>query len=384
MRSGEVQGKHIETGQPIRLRWTDGIITAIAPMAEAPRDLWIAPPLFDLQVNGFAGIDFQQDDLTGLELLAAVRALRAAGCPIFLLTLITDDWPRMLERLRRIRKLRAESEELEHAIVGWHIEGPFLSDQPGFCGAHNPKMMRDPTPRRIEELRGICSHDPVLLTVAPERSDAITSIERAVALGIHVSLGHTDATSKRLAQAIKAGATAFTHLGNGCPRDLNRHDNILWRIFETTEIFVSLIPDGIHVNGALFRIAHRLLGSDRICFVSDAMSAAGAPPGQYPLGNLLLEVGEDEVVRLPGSPNFAGSALTPLDGILRAASMLQCPWREVWRQYSTNPVRLMNLDYGLRIGAPATFCVLEAVSEPMNVISQVEVYARGQRFAAPI
>ena len=378
MKSGAVQARHVETGQPIRLAWENGIISNIEPVAEAPRNLWVAPPLVDLQVNGFAGVDFQQDDMSAEELVHAVHGLRAAACPLFLLTLITDEWPRMLERLRRLRDIRASTAELQDAIVGWHIEGPFLSDRPGFCGAHNQEVMRDPAPAQMEELRRVCGDDPVLLTLAPERSDAIASIERAVALGIRVSLGHTDASARRLAQAINAGAAAFTHLGNGCPRDLNRHDNILWRIFETPEIFVSLIPDAIHVDPALFRLAHRVLGSDRIFFVSDAMSAAGAAPGTYPLANLMLEVGEDEVVRLPGSPNFAGSALCPLDGILRAADMLRCSWRNVWRQYAMNPSRLMNFNYGLNVGAPATFCLLEAVSEPENLVSQLDVYIRGR------
>ena len=382
MNSGEVQARHIETGQSIRVCWKDGVISSVEPASASPKDLWVAPPLLDLQVNGFGGIDFQQDDISLPELVQAIHGLRAAGCPLFLLTLITDEWPRMLDRLRCFRELRAKSPELQDAIVGWHIEGPFLSSQPGFSGAHNPKAMRDPKPADMEELRRVCGDDPVLLTLAPERLDAIASIERAIPLGIRVSLGHTDASAKRIDQAVKAGATAFTHLGNGCPRDLNRHDNILWRVFETSRIFVSLIPDAIHVDPSLFRLAHRLLGKDRIYYVTDAMSAAGAPPGQYRLGQLTLEVGEDEVVRLPGSANFAGSALSPLDGILRAAEMLHCTWRDVWPQYSTNPARLMGFNYGLNVGAPATFCVAEAVSEPVNVVSQLDVYIRGERHCA--
>src|SRR4030095_14072696 len=145
--------------------------------------------------------------------------------------------------------------------------------------------------------------DPLLLTLAPERENAIAAIEQAMALGIRVSLGHTNAPSKRLKQAVQYGAAAFTHLGNGCPRDLDRHDNILWRMFELRGPRVSLIPDAIHVSPALFRLIHREVGVENIFYVSDAMSAAGAPPGRYKLGRLELEVGEDQVVRMPGRTN---------------------------------------------------------------------------------
>src|SRR5256886_5679973 len=89
----------------------------------------------------------------------------------------------------------------------------------------------------------------------------------------------------------RSRASAFTHLGNGCPRELDRHDNILWRVFETPGLTVSLIPDSIHVSPAPFRLFHRELAS--ICYTTDAMSAAGAPPGLYKIGSLEVEVGPD-------------------------------------------------------------------------------------------
>src|SRR5438309_1103054 len=310
----EIFARDLTSGQPTRLVWRDDKIIAIEPAADAPKDIWIAPPLIDLQINGFAGVDFQQDNLTFKELLHAVEKLRATGCTRFLLTLITDRWPVMLARLQHLRKLRGEHEQLRRAIVGWHVEGPFLSAEPGFCGSHDPALMLDPKPEYMGELRKICGDDPVLVTIAPERLDAIATITRAVSLGIKVSVGHTNAPRKRLVQALQAGATAFTHLGNGCPKQLDRHDNILWRVFETPGFKVSLIPDMIHVSPPLFRLAHKIIGADSIYYTTDAMSAAGAAPGRYKIGRLELEVGEDRVVRLPGSSNFAGSALSPIDG----------------------------------------------------------------------
>src|SRR6266566_3852285 len=240
---------HYATGQPVQVRWHDGLITDIEPVNPPPSlDRWIAPALFDIQVNGYGGIDFQQDNLSAKELLAAVRLLRAAGCGRFLLTLITDDWSALTTRLRQLSSVRSQDPTLQSAIAGWHIEGPFLSTEPGFHGAHNRALMCNPAPEHILELRTITDTDPLLLTMSPERPGALDAIALAASLGIKVSLGHTDAATGILNAAVEAGASSFTHLGNGCPRELDRHDNILWRVFETPGIKVSLIPDRIHVS----------------------------------------------------------------------------------------------------------------------------------------
>ena len=376
MKSGDVCARHYLSGESIIVRWREGQITSLTPVNDPPpRDLWVAPPLVDLQINGYAGIDFQQDSLTSAQLLQARHGLLATGCGSWFLTLITDHWPRMMDRLRHLRALREQSPDLRAAIAGWHIEGPFLSAEAGFSGAHDPKAMCDPTAAHLHELRQITEQDPVLLTVAPERLEAISMIALATSLGIRVSLGHTNAPFKRLAQAIKAGASAFTHLANGCPRLLDRQDNILWRVFETKGLKVSLIPDAVHVSPALFRLIHRNLGTDSILYTTDAMAAAGAPPGKYTLGSLQLEVGEDQIVRLPGSPLFAGSALEPIAGVFRGAEMLESSWRPVWHRFSVLPAQLMNLPAGLRVGSPATFCLLRVT--PENWLEEMQIYLDG-------
>lgn len=360
---GETCARHYSTRQPVRVKWRDGVISSLETAGEDTSDTWIAPTLFDVQVNGFGGVDFQQDDLSGDALLKAVRALRAAGCGRFLLTLITDDWTSLIARLRHLRGLRAQSPELRSAIVGWHIEGPFLSSAPGFHGAHDPALMLDPTPAHIQQLRTLTGQDSCLLTLSPERPGALAAISQAVSLGLKISLGHTNASAGILAEAVAAGATGFTHLGNGCPRDLDRHDNILWRVFEQPGLKVSLIPDRTHVSPALFRLVHRVLDPEALFYTTDAMSAAGMPPGVYPLGKMSLEVGADQVVRQPGKPLFAGSALRPIDGVFRAAEMLATRWQEIWPRCSTTPARFLGLQNELGIGQPADFCLLKLDGE---------------------
>ncbi len=359
MNSGEVAGRHWASAQPTRLVWEEGILRKCEPVAhEVPENIWLAPSLFDLQVNGFGGVDFQRDDLSADDLSRAVQALRRAGCGRFLFTLITAEWPRLTAVLARAVALRAQSEDLQAAIAGWHIEGPFLSAKPGFHGAHDPALMLDPAPEKIRALRALTGNDPLLLTIAPERAGALDAIGLAVSLGMKVSLGHTDASAETIRAAVQAGATGFTHLGNGCPRELDRHDNILWRVLDKSGLTASLIPDCIHLSPALFRLIHRLMPEENIIYVSDAMAAAGVAPGRYMLGELELEVGSDQIVRQPGQSNFAGSALRPIDGIFRAAAMLDVSWREVWRRMSEVPARFMGLGDELAVGRSANFCVL--------------------------
>jgi N-acetylglucosamine-6-phosphate deacetylase len=358
MNSGELHAFHYATRKPVRVTWHSGQIVAITEVEAKPdKNIWIAPPLFDLQINGYAGVDFQQDNVSEQELLCAVHGLRRDGCTRFLLTLITDEWQRLLARLSRLRALRETSSELREAIVGWHIEGPFLSDKPGFCGAHNPARMIDPKPEHIHELRSVTGDDRVLMTIAPERVGALEAIQLASSLGMRVSLGHTDASAPTLQRAVAAGATGFTHLTNGCPRELDRHDNIVWRVCDTEGLAVSFIADGIHVPLMPFRALHKAV-SGPIYYTTDAMAAAGAGPGRYRLGELELEVGADQIVRQPGKTNFAGSALAPIEGVFRATKMLNCPWQECWRRFSEVPARFMGLENELRAGA-SSFCVVE-------------------------
>lgn len=300
---------------------------------------WLAPALVDLQVNGYAGVDFQRDDLDGAALRHAAEALARDGCGVFFAAVITAPWPALLARVRRLAGCMGRVP----GLAGIHVEGPWLSDRPGFCGAHEPAWMRDPTPDQLQELLEAAAGVPLLLTLAPERPGALTVIRAAVRADTAVSLGHTDATAEQLRAAVDAGATGFTHLGNGCPPLLDRHDNILWRALDTPRLLCGLIPDGIHLAPPVFRGLHRTLGPGRAWFTTDAMAAAGAPPGEYTLGALELAVGPDGLVRQPGRPNFAGSALRPIEGVRRAAATLGVSWRAVWDGFSRVPARLVKL-----------------------------------------
>lgn len=382
MNSGEITGLLYTSNRAVRLRWEKGVISALEETRPpSGAEAWICPAALDLQVNGYAGVDFQQDGLTEGDLLRAATGLRAAGCGRFLLTLITDEWEQMLERIRHLRRLRLSSPALQRAIAGWHLEGPFLSSQAGFCGAHRPELMRDPSPKQVAALREATGADPVLLTLAPERPGALEAIREAVVSGMKVSLGHTDASSQVLRAAIAAGATGFTHFANACPQQLDRHDNILWRVLDTSGLTVSLIPDGYHVSPALFRLAHRVFNREAIYYTTDAVSAAGAGPGRYTVGPHQVDVGPDQIVRQPGKTNFAGSGLRPLDGAFRAGAILGQSWREVWDWLSVSPARFMGWPHGLGVGAPADVTLIEMNGGQPG---RVRTWVRGEELSHPV
>jgi len=355
--------RHYKGGQPLRISWDDfGILKSIeAAASNEDTNIWIAPGLVDLQVNGYDGVDFQREEaISEASLLQAVRALRRDGCYRFFLTLITTEWPKLLSRIGHYRSLIHRHPELRRAIAGWHLEGPFLSDQPGFSGAHNPAWMMDPSAQHIQQLSEVTAGDKVLLTLAGERPNADVAIAEAVRCGFVVSLGHTNSNEAETRNAVAAGARGFTHLANGCPQQFDRHQNVLWNAIDEELLTAGLIADGIHVSPKLFRILHRAMDPKRIYWTTDAMAAAGAPPGNYTLGELELVVGQDTIVRNPKAQGFAGSALTPFEGIRRGAKMLGKPWQEVWDFFSVNPAIFMGLPAELAPGSPAGFCLLRS------------------------
>lgn len=272
------------------------------------------PAFFDPQINGFAGVDFQNPDVTSEEILHAVARLRLTGCAHFLLTIITAGTDFLKFHIRHLASLLDENQILRQSILGFHLEGPFISSKAGFHGAHPPEHVCVPDWGAFSRLQELSGGRIKIVTLAPELDGSALFIQRAVTSNVLVSLGHTDARLDQIQAAVQAGARMFTHLGNGCPEQMHRHDNIIQRVLAVPGLLVSLIPDGIHLPPFVLANLARCLGVSRTAMTTDAMSAAGAPAGEYTLGTVRLAVGEDRVVRHPSGRNFAGSCLTPLEG----------------------------------------------------------------------
>ncbi len=270
----------------------------------------MSAPYFDLQVNGFAGIDFQQDDLTPAMLEHAVSGLLVHGTGRILLTLITDSIDELCRRLENIERLRSSSERARRVIAGYHLEGPWLSPEPGYHGAHDPGRMKNPELADFERLWSASGGRIRLITLAPERPGAVEMIAAATRRGVRMSIGHSNASDAEIDAAILAGLTLCTHLGNAVPNLLPRHDNVMQRLLARDELTAVFIPDGIHLPPAVLRNFVRAKPPGKVLFTTDCMAAAGGGVGRFTLGSVVVEVSDDGVVREPGRENFAGSSLT--------------------------------------------------------------------------
>lgn len=292
--------------------------------------------LFDFQVNGFGGVDFQSDSLSLEEMQHAVDVLHAHSMTSIFLTLITDRVDSMCRKLEGIERMRSQDRRIADTICGYHLEGPWISTEAGYHGAHPVELACKPTLKDYQSLRDAAGGNLKLITLAPEVEDCEMIIESASAEGVRISLGHTNALEEDIDKAITAGATLATHVGNAVPAQLHRHDNVIQRLLARDELICCLIPDGIHLPPAVLQNFYRAKPEGRVFFTTDCMAAAGAPPGRYTIGPHELEVGEDGIVRLPGDTRFAGSSLTLDQGVENILDWLGLDRDEAMRLCSTH------------------------------------------------
>ncbi len=265
----------------------------------------------DLQVNGYAGVDFNADELSAEDLRVACERLAADGVSGILATVITDDLPRMQRRLSNIVQARRADPVIADMIWGLHIEGPFLNPRPGFIGAHPAEFTRLARLEDMQKLIDAAEGLARIVTLAPE-SDVNVAVTRWLSnQGIVVSAGHCDPTIDQLRDAIDAGLSMFTHLGNGCPLQLHRHDNIVQRVLSLADqLAIGFIADGTHIPFIALRNYLRCAGLDRAFVVTDAISAAGQGPGQYTLAGQQVVVDDNLATWAADKSHLFGSAAT--------------------------------------------------------------------------
>ena len=270
-----------------------------------------AAAFFDLQVNGYGGADFNQDELDAEQLHRACERLEADGVAGLLATIITDDLAAMCHRLSRLAELREADPLATRLIAGVHIEGPFISQRDGYRGAHPLDAIRPADVESMARLLDAAGGLTRIVTLAPECDPGFAVTRFLASRGIIVSAGHTDATLEELRRAIDAGLSMFTHVGNGCPMLMNRHDNIIQRALSLAdELWLCFIADGAHIPFATLRNYLKLAREDRAIVVTDAIAPAGLGPGRYRFGRWDLEIGTDMVARAPDRSHLVGSGIT--------------------------------------------------------------------------
>jgi N-acetylglucosamine-6-phosphate deacetylase len=266
----------------------------------------------DLQVNGYAGVDFNSDSLTDEAVYAASEQLRQDGVSGVLAAIITASVEQMTARIRRLVELREQVAVAREVIWGLHVEGPFISPEPGYVGAHPQVHVR---PADVELMRRLIDASNGLIrivTLAPECDPDFKLTKFLARQGIVVSAGHCNPTLDQLRGAIDAGLSMFTHLGNGCPAVLARHDNIIQRVLSLSDrLWITFIPDGAHVPFYVLSNFLKAVGLERTIHVTDATAASRMGAGKFSLGGVDAVVGDDGVPRLSSDPRYlAGSALT--------------------------------------------------------------------------
>ena len=328
------------TGLPVELGFQDAI-RSVVPSSE-PASVYVAPGFIDLQVNGFAGVDYNHPGTPHDEIARSLRAQFATGVTRLYPTVITGAPGGMLECLRNLAAAR-ESLPEGHAIDGFHVEGPHISPEDGPRGAHPRQWVRPPDLDEFYRWQDAAGGRVRMVTLSPEWPQAPQYIERITAEGVVASIGHTLATAAQIAAAVAAGATLSTHLGNGAHQLLRRHPNYIWEQLAEDRLMASFIVDGIHLDAAFLKSAIRAKTVDRSVLVTDAATPAGATPGRYLLADQPVDLTEDGRVVLAGTDRLAGSALHMHRGVENLMRLAGLPLAGAVRMATINPAYAGNV-----------------------------------------
>jgi len=330
--------------QPGDVEVADGRVTATGLASPNGRGFAV-PGFVDLQVNGFAGVDFLEADADGYR--RAGEALLETGVTSYLPTFITAPEDRLLAALRAV-----PAEAYGPRILGVHLEGPFLS--PRRLGIHPESARSDPDVAVLERL---LAAGPVrLVTLAPELPGADELIRTLLRHEIAISCGHSDATAEEANAAFDAGVRTVTHLFNAMRPFAHRDPGIAGAALARDDVVVQIIVDGVHVAPETARVVWRA-AAGRVALVTDATAGAGLTDGTYRLGGLDIDV-RDGVARGP-SGALAGSTLTMIDAI-RNLCALDVPLERAVEAATEVPARVLRVPAAGRIapGLPADLVVL--------------------------
>ncbi len=332
-------GLHFADGEEIEISFSAVIDGVDAQLSNRREKTYLAPGWIDLQVNGFAGADYCSPVTSHDDIARSIRAMYATGVTRLIPTVITGSPDDMAGALANLAKARRSIPE-GAAIAGFHVEGPYISPEDGPRGAHPQRWVRPPDLDEFRRFQDAAEDGIRLITVSPEWPQAFAFIEQIAPTGVVVSIGHTKASTAQIHDAVRAGATMSTHLGNGAHAILARHPNYIWDQLADDRLAASFIVDGIHLAESFLRVALRAKGLERCILVTDAVMPAGCSPGLYKLGEVDVELHHDGSVRLAGGTRLAGSALRMDHAIGNVMKFAGLSLREAITLASRNPARV--------------------------------------------
>lgn len=373
-------GKHWLSGKAVTVKVEAGNVVSVTE-SDQRVEHWIAPGLIDVQLNGIGGFDFNGTDTTVSTVQQIIDVIHKGGITKLCPTVVTGTKERMFHCIRTIADACEADPKVAHAVIGIHVEGPYIAIEDGPRGAHNRNWVRDPDWNEFlawnEAARGrICK-----VTLAPEKPGAIPYIQNLRKLGIVASIGHTAATEEQIQAAVNAGATMSTHLGNGAHPQIKRHPNYIWAQLAEDRLWAGLIPDGFHLPMSTLKVMIRTKGRKAI-LTSDAVALAGMPPGNYHThinDDVVLE--ENGFLHLASTPDILAGSATPLHiGVQNVATSGIVSLGEAITMASLHPAELFGLDKKgvgtIQAGSPADFILYDQKEDKSWTI--VETISNGE------
>ncbi len=368
-------GRSAVSGERIEIEF-DTAINNVDPLLSlhAEDAVFIAPGFVDLQVNGFAGVDFNSPHE---DIARAFPAIFSTGVTRFFPTVITGAPEAMLAALRN---LAAARESLPHgqAIEAIHVEGPHISAADGPRGAHPKEWVRPPDFVEFQRWQDAAQGLVRLVTLSPEWPSAPRYIERITEQGVVAAIGHTRATPAQLRDAVSAGATLSTHLGNGAGSRTRSEEFITYQLNEP-RLAASFIVDYHHLPDDFLRRALDLKGVDRSILVTDAVAPTMCEPGPYMLGSVPVELREDDRVTLRGGDRLAGSSLRMERAIGNVMSRAGIGLAQAVTMASTNPARVGRVPGRLRALQPGSRADLVRFRMDAGRLEILETWLSGRR-----
>jgi len=342
----------------------DGLVSSVRRVGKSTphvgsENAFIAPTLFDIQVNGAFGIDLQDDGLCPEHVYLLSKRLASCGIAAWVPTLITASQESLLRRCRVFAEL-LQDPGFAATVPGIHLEGPYISPLDGPRGAHARQFVRKPSIREFEKLFKAADGHICYITLAPECDGAIPFIRAVRSLGVSVALGHHAATPEQIAKAVEAGARLCTHLGNGLASQIHRHNNPLWAQLADDRLTASVIADLEHLPPPVLKCFVRMKGASRIILTSDVVHLAGLPSGEYTLMGVPVRLRKSGRICLSGTDLLAGSSLMLLQGVVNAAQTTDMTLEQAFQCAGTIPAQFLGVPRTFRLptpGSPADFIV---------------------------
>jgi N-acetylglucosamine-6-phosphate deacetylase len=362
-----ISGRDPVTGTSLSVEVDAGRIVSIQPGPEG-ETAWISAGLIDLQVNGYAGYELNDSELKPETVVALTAELHRLGVTTFVPTLITASEEQLVARLRCIAQARKSDPLVAYSIPYIHVEGPSLSMEDGPRGAHPRAAVRPPDLLEFNRWQAASGGLVGMVTLSPHWNTAAAYTKALTAQGVHVCLGHTDASAEQITAAVDAGAVLSTHLGNGSSELMQRHHNVLWTQLADDRLFASFIADGHHLPSAALKAMIRAKGIGRSILVSDVTGIGGLAPGTYQSaigGSVTLAA--DGRLYLPGTSYLAGSA-TPLTATIgKAIKLAKLTLSEALQMATVNPGQFVGGRGILRAGASADLIKFDWSPEVDNI-----------------